>query len=175
MTRQQFLDEVNSWEELIDFCNDAGCRYCEDICNESERDDCIDENLVSMAREHSWQELFDILDGIPSGYNYYRYSEDYNEWIGMVESDFYERKDDVLEWGDINCIWEEDEDDTFPFEDNDDDFEEDDDFVIDDEPTSIDELMSVCSSQLQRIKSDKKSEEAADDEAFKKLVLDFNF
>ena len=31
MTRQQFIDEVNDWWELIDFCNEEGCSYCDDV------------------------------------------------------------------------------------------------------------------------------------------------
>lgn len=165
MTRQQFIDEVNDWWELIDFCNDEGCSYCDDVYSEESRDDYINEKLVDMARNaDSWSELLDILNDIATGFDYYS-RDDYGEWYGLGDYEFNEYRDNVLEWGDDNDIWEEEEEDE-PLLDDDD---EDDDFVAD-EPMSIGELMGACSSQLQQIGTDKKAETAADDEAFEVFV-----
>ena len=165
MTRQQFIDEVNDWWELIDFCNDEGCSYCDDVYSEESRDDYINEQLVDMARNaDSWSELLDTLNDITTGYDYYR-RDDYGEWSGLGDYEFNEYKDDVLEWADDQEIWEDDEEEPLPEDDED----EDDDFVAD-EPISIGELMGVCNSQLQQIGTDKQAKEAADDETFEVFV-----
>lgn len=165
MTRQQFIDEVNYWWELIDFCNDNECSYCDDVYSEESRDDYINEELVDMARNaDSWSSLLDILKDITTGYDYYRRT-DYGDWEGLGDYEFSDYKDDVLEWADDQEIWEDDEEEPLPEDDED----EDDDFVAD-EPISIGELMGVCNSQLRQIGVDKKVNEAADDEAFEVFV-----
>lgn len=165
MTRQQFIDEVNDWWELIDFCNEYECSYCEDVYSEESRDDYINEDLVDMARNaDSWSSLLDILNDITTGYDYYRRT-DYDDWEGLGDYEFNDYKNDVLEWADNNEIWEDDEEEALPEVDYDDD-----DFVVADEPMSIGELIGVCSSQLQQIGTDKKAKEAADDEAFEVFV-----
>ena len=165
MTRQQFIDDVKYWWELIDFCNDNGCSYCDDVYSEEIRDEYINECLVDMARSaESWSTLLDILSNITIGYDYYRRT-DYGDWEGLDDCNFSEYKDSVLEWGDDYDIWEEDEEEPLPEDDED----EDDDFVAD-EPISIGELMGVCSSQLQQIGTDKQAKEAEDDEAFEVFV-----
>lgn len=166
MTRQQFIDEVNDWWELIDFCNDEGCSYCEDVYSEESRDDYINEELVDMARNaDSWASLRDNLNDIDTDYDYYRCT-DYGDWEGLGDYEFRDYKEDVLEWADEQDIWEDDEEEPLP-----EDVEDDNgtDFVAD-EPISIGELMGVCSSQLQQIGTDKKAETAADDEAFEVFV-----
>lgn len=168
MTRQQFIDEVNDWWELIGFCNDEGCSRCEDVYSEEIRDDCINEELVDMARyAASWASLLDMLNDIATGYDYYRRT-DYGDWEGLDDYEFKDYKNDVLGWADEQDIWEDDEEGPIP-EDVEDD--NDTDFVAD-EPICIGELMGVCSSQFQQIGTDKKAETAADDEAFEVFVAD---
>lgn len=164
MTRQDFIDNVNDFDELIDFCNDYECDLCEDVYSETARDEYIDDNLRDMAyNAEGWQDLLDTLNAIVTGYDWYR-RDDYDDWEGLGDYEFEQYKQDVLEWADDNDIWEEDEEEALP-EDDDDDEE----FVAD-EPMSIGELMGVCSSQLQQIGTDKKAETAADDEAFEVFV-----
>lgn len=166
MTRQQFIDEVNDWRELIDFCNDEECSYCEDVYSEESRNDYINEGLVDMARyAGSWDSLLDILSDITTGYDYYRRT-DYDDWVGLDDYEFRGYKDDVLAWADDQDIWEDGEEEPLP-EDVEDD--NDTDFVAN-EPISIGELMDVCSSQFQQIGTDKKAETAVDDEAFESFV-----
>lgn len=163
MTRQQFIDEVNDWWELIDFCNDEGCSYCDDVYSEESRDDYINEELVDMARDaDSWSSLLDTLNDITTGYDYYRRT-DYGDWEGLGDYEFSDYKDDVLEWGDNNDIWEEDEEEPLPEDDADD-------VEFEPEPISLGELMGACSSQLHQIGQDAQNKVAADDEAFEVFV-----
>ena len=48
MTRNEFLDTVNDWYELIEFCNDVGCSYCDDVYSEESMNDDINERLTGM-------------------------------------------------------------------------------------------------------------------------------
>lgn len=166
MTRQQFIDEVNDFGELIDFCYNEGCSYCNDVYSEESRDNCINEELVDMARNaDNWSSLLDTLSDIATEYDYYRRT-DYGRWEGLGDYEFDDYKDDVLEWADDRDIWEDDEEEPLP-EDNEDD---DDNDIAVDEPISIGDLMGVCNSQLQQIGADKKTEAEADDEAFEVFV-----
>lgn len=111
MTRQQFIDEVYTYGELLDFCYDEGCEICDDIWTADSRDEEIDEYyLEDWARNNNWQDVLDILDGIPTGYDYYR-KDDYNDWVGLGDYEFEEYKDAVLEWADDHESWEPEEDD----------------------------------------------------------------
>lgn len=124
----------------------------------------MDNGLVQMAREsYGWRDLLDTLQHITIGYNWYSY-DDWDDWVG-VDDEFDTYKERVLAWGDENLVWEDDEEEPLP----EDDEGEDDDFVAD-EPISIGELMDVCNSQLRQIRVDKKVNEAADDEAFEVFV-----
>ena len=82
MTRNEFLDTVNDWYELIEFCNDVGCSYCDDVYSEESMNDDINERLTDWAQECTWQELYSRLDDIPSGYDYYR-CNDYGDWESL--------------------------------------------------------------------------------------------
>lgn len=67
MTRNEFLDTVNDWYELIEFCNDVGCSYCDDVYSEESMNDDINERLTDWAQECTWQELYSRLDDIQAG------------------------------------------------------------------------------------------------------------
>lgn len=45
MTRNDFLNDVTEWWELLDFCSDEGCNICEDISTLT--------SLTSMSRKIS--------------------------------------------------------------------------------------------------------------------------
>lgn len=68
MTRNQFIEEVNCWSELIDFCYDYDCDYCEDVYNEDSKNDYFDSELVDYARSaENWQDMLGYLQDIPTG------------------------------------------------------------------------------------------------------------
>ena len=168
MTRQEYIENIVDFDDLIGFSDDCGCYLCECIYCESARDEYIDDCLRDMAdNADSWQDLFNTLSEIPTGYDWYRLDDYDGRWEGLDDADFEEFKHDVLDWGDENGVWDDEEpDEEEPLvADNDDD-----DFVVADEPISIGELMGVCSSQLQQIGTDKQAKEAADDEAFEVFV-----
>lgn len=172
MTRNEFLDSVNVWYELIEFCNDVGCSYCDDVYSEESMNEDIDERLADWACEYTWQELHSKLDDIPSGYDYYR-CDDYGDWEGLGDSDFDDYKDDVLEWMDNNGYWDEDDDDDFEDEDVFDEEEstdECDEESVEDEDFSAAELIGMCSAAFAVIQQESLQRIQKEEERFNSFV-----
>lgn len=110
MTRQDFINDIECWYELIDFCNDNGCYECEDIYDSEQRDDFLNEEIENIARNETWREMLETLQGFAdeSGYDYYR-KDDYGDFVGLDDDDFDAYKSEVLDWGDRYDIWDDDE------------------------------------------------------------------
>lgn len=154
MTRQGFINEITYWYDLMDFCSDQGCDYLDTVYDEDEKDEYLNENIVRMAENVvDWSELRDFLESIPTGYDFYVRTA-YNEWKPLDNDTFDAYKLDVLDWGDINYIWDDsDEEESLPSSEDD----EDCDFTIN-EPFTIDELTNVCNRKLQQINSEDKAQ-----------------
>ena len=142
MTRNDFLNDVTEWWELLDFCSDEGCNICEDIIDS------------------------DQLDG------YYRMNGSF-DYDGMDENDFDSYKEDVLEWGDNNGVWEDEPDDEDDFDTdtmfNEEDSEPDEP-PVEEEDFSIGELMGFCGVVLLDIRREEAAERAREDEALNQLI-----
>lgn len=41
MTRNDFLNDVTEWWELLDFCSDEDCNICEDIIDSDQLDEYV--------------------------------------------------------------------------------------------------------------------------------------
>lgn len=168
MTRQEFLDDVYDFRELMDFCYDNDCGICDDIYDDESKDEYINEHLSDMAdNADDWQSLYRTLDDIPTGYDYYRL-DDYDDFNGLGDDDFDDYKNDVLEWMDDNEYWDEDEDDEeeyFPPEEEYSE-EEDDEESCEEDMQPVDELFSLCSEQLRVIDAKEKAEEQRCNEEF---------
>lgn len=115
MTRQEFIDNIHYWSELIEFCSDNGCDYCEDIYDSETWNDYVDDDVAEMAGNDGWRVILDVLQGYDelSGYDYYR-RNDYGEWIGLDDDDFESYKDDVCGWMDNNDYWDEEDEEEPP-------------------------------------------------------------
>lgn len=115
MTRQEFIDDIRYWSDLIDFCSDNGCDYCEDIYDSDAWNDYVNDDVAEMARNDGWRDILSVLQGYDeiSGYDYYR-RNDYGEWIGLDDDDFESYKDDVCEWMDNNDYWDEEDEEEPP-------------------------------------------------------------
>jgi hypothetical protein len=148
MTRQEFIDEINNWWELIDFCNDEGCDYLDNVYTAEARDDYInDYQLGDWARDNSWRILRDILDDLYDGYEYYKL-DDWGDWMYLNDEDFESYKSDVLDWARQNYVFDEDEEED-PADYGIEDEEVNDEEV--EEPISMFELLSDCQDTYQKI------------------------
>ena len=138
MTRQEFIDNVTCMSDLIEFCTDVDCDLLCDVYDSEGRDDYINENLLcDWARECDWEEVRNILDDIPTGYDYYYYDGD---WHGINEWEFQDWKQQVFEWCDECDVFSDDEEE----------LEDDNDgFPVDEEPEEQVELASTISELLQ--------------------------
>lgn len=110
MTRDDFINDVEYFGELISFCDDNDIDICRGIYSSDTRDDFIDDSLLDMARHNNWRELLNILEDLNSDNDYYYYSDEGDDWEGLNEFDFEDYKRDVLEYGDNNGLWDEPED-----------------------------------------------------------------
>lgn len=135
MTRQEFIDTVDDIDELLDFCSDIGYEL-EGVYGEEERDDYINNQVHDMVREYNWEEIRDLLDGIPTGYYFY-YMDRWGDWNGRDSDDIDDLKQEVLEYADENELFDpEDEEEEHPEDETEeedvDDFDE-----VDDEPVEL--------------------------------------
>ena len=71
MTRQQFIEEVNSWYDLIDFCNDNNLDDLCDVYDDETASELIDEALAEEIQYRSWRDIRDMLGSIDDGYDFY--------------------------------------------------------------------------------------------------------
>lgn len=157
MTRQEFIDNVTSWHELLAFCSDNECSECDNVYDADQRDESIDRNLVGMARDaDGWRELRDALYDIPTFYDYYEDTD--SGWHGLDDDDDFQRyKQYVAEWMDNGGYWDEEyeEDDEEQYEDSyhESQITDEDGISVEDETIPIYELFALCNSQLQSIDS----------------------
>lgn len=162
MTRQEFIDDVVDFSDLINFCNDYGLSECEDIYDDYDRDEMINERIVDWAREESWQELRSVLNRLEegSGYEYYRYNDDYDEWVGLDDDDFEDIKNDVLVYMDDEGLWDEDEEEEgVPYEE-----EEEDDGEPEEGEFSISELLTECRTEVPETEPESESIDTSEDD-----------
>jgi len=135
MTRQEFVDGVTEWYELMEFCQDYGIEVCDDVIDEEDYESNVEDDICD--RDCGWSTLRDCLNDLPEGdYSYYHR----NGWLdyeGLDEyGDFRAYKQDVLDWMDHYGEWDEEE------EDEEDEYDWYDEFVggeCDEEPEDDDE------------------------------------
>lgn len=160
MTRQEFIDDVTSWSELIEFCSDEGLDCCNDVYDDESYNDEIDSELSARAHDDSWQDVRDWLRRLPDGYGYY-IKDDYGGWYTADDDDFDSRKDEVIECMDDGGYWDEYDEEEEPEEY----IDPEDEVPVEKEDVSFAELFTTCSSQVQKLESDKIKDAAAAEQA----------
>lgn len=112
MTRDEFIENVQGWYDLRNFCCDENLDICEDVYSEDEKDDFYNDNLVEMARNAgSYSDLIETLNDIPNGYDWYIRDYDYDEFNEADDRDFREYKERVIDQMDDDEAWDEPEED----------------------------------------------------------------
>ena len=171
MTRQEFEDNVTTWWELRDFCDEQRCDVMDGIYDEADYDDYINECLVDWARNDTWEELRNRLNDIPSGYDYYRH-DDYDDWEGLDDTDFRAVKAEVAERVDDYGCWDDEDE-----EDEEDDEEEgapyidpEDTIPIEDEDCTLGELFSVSVARVHAISEEELEAARAEELAFATMI-----
>mgnify|MGYP006988983649 CR=1 FL=1 len=120
MTRTQFEDEVRSWWELRDFCYEINCDVMDEFIDDDARNESINEDLVDLARNNSWIEMLSILQGYDdeSGYEYYIYDDYYGRYQGISDDEFYDYKQQVMDYADRYDAWDEEEEPEEPVDES---------------------------------------------------------
>lgn len=110
MRRDEFIDNVTSWYELVDFCQEEGLSFCDELYGEDSFNEWIEDNLVSWAHDYSWQDLMSMLEGYDSicGADYYIWDDYSGGYRRAEDSDFDEIKDNVIEFMDSDGRWDDD-------------------------------------------------------------------
>lgn len=148
MKRQEFIDDVRSFYDLIQFCNEYGYDgVCEDIFDDDERDELIEEDISDALQHCSWRAIRDNLNDIPTGHDWYR-RDGLLEYSVLYGADFESHKEVVLRLGDEDGIWEDEENEYAGFDDvsEEDTAQEDDTFKEPD--ISMEELAVACFKQV---------------------------
>ncbi len=106
MTKTYFIEEINYWWELIDFCNEYGCSICGNVYDEETVDDFIKEDIDYLFGSEPWENIGSQLSQFYSGSEYYR-RDGALDYVALDDYDFAYNKDDVLEWAEEEGVFEE--------------------------------------------------------------------
>ena len=95
MTRQEWIENMADFSDLITFCEENG--YQEDearnIVSDYDLDSWIEDDIRNC--DYGWRSLRDSLDDVPSGYEWYRCDGSF-DYVGLTQDDFDDWKSDIL-------------------------------------------------------------------------------
>ena len=91
MTRQEFIDDVLDFQQLVDFASEFGYEFDESY------DDVINDELTE--NDQGWQDVKDWLNSLPDGYDFY-IRDRWGDWEGRSSDDIDDLKEEFLNWAD---------------------------------------------------------------------------
>lgn len=110
MTRDEFISDVLTFDELISFCREEEIYdIIDDVYDEDARDEYINDELYEYISENGWRTVRDALDDIPTGYSFYE-RVGWIEFAPLDDEDLDDFKGQVVNYMDRNNLWDEDED-----------------------------------------------------------------
>lgn len=126
MTRTEFIEDVNSFYELIEFCQDERIDYCDDLITS----DYANQIILERLREFdNWEDAWRYLDEIPQECEYYR--EDGYGSLESADDMFEDYKQDVIDHMDTHELWDGQWDEEYEeYEEYEDTEDEDEDFPV---------------------------------------------
>ena len=125
MTRTEFIERVNDFDSLIQFCYDNQLDFCDDVHDKESAYLMINEMVRDMVDNgENWESIRNFVCGIEPDCDYYIYDEG-----GFVDADaMYD-----IYWGDVlnymsgHGLWDEEEDDDeYDDEDDEEEYDEED-------------------------------------------------
>ena len=109
MRRQDFIDNINTFDDLLSFCDNNGYeQFFEDYVDEDYADECLNEMFVDVIREFGWSEARDQMNNQDTGYTWYR-RDAWGDLVGCDDDDFESLKDEVLDYVDDDEAWDDEE------------------------------------------------------------------
>ena len=110
LTRTEFINCIESWDDLIGFCINVSCEICDNVIDRESLDEAIEDDIIEAVEGGmSWLEVRERLCGIDTGYAYYEV-EGYMCFKGLSGMDFQSYKRKVASWGNEYNIWDYDDD-----------------------------------------------------------------
>lgn len=109
MTRAEFIDNIEDFYDLKEFCEENGM---DDILDDIYSIESVDDLFNCRLREGHWTDWRDArsdLADFEDGYDWYR-EDGYGNLEPLRDGDFDDIKDEVLECGDREGVWDEEED-----------------------------------------------------------------
>lgn len=147
MTRQEFIDDVNTIWELLRVAVDYDYEF-DNVYSKEQYDDEINEQLSSD--DNSWRDVRDWLYNLPDEYDFY-VRDRWSDWEGRGEDNIEDLKAQFLAWADDDGeIFEEEDGDEEYNEESPDDSESE---VEDHEPEpdfTLDDILSVIWDNSER-------------------------
>lgn len=170
MTRNYFLENYNTFSDLIDINSEYGICACDDLYSYEDVLNYIRDEIHDLLREVNWDHAGNILASIPTDCEWY-ISEGWFEFREANDDDFVYIKNDILEYMDENGYWDEeelmDEDfNTFPLEDEE---ETPDEFEID-LSLSFDDFFVTSSEETGKILENIHAENEATEQSFESFI-----
>lgn len=112
MTRDEFIDNIEDFGDLKDFCYENDCDYLDDIYHSDDLDQMVCEDIRSAIGGLYWYQIRDELSVIPEldDDQYFRADGSFDYVALDNEYDFDDYKRRVLDWADNNDVWEDDDD-----------------------------------------------------------------
>lgn len=108
MTRSEFIDSVEYFSELQEFCSDEGINVLDDYFDESDLDYNVESDICDC--DYGWRCIRDLLNDIETGCDFYRRLG----WLcyeGCGSYEFEQLKNEVLEIMDGRGEWDPEDDD----------------------------------------------------------------
>lgn len=65
MTKQEFIDDITTWSELIEFCYNEGIDFCDNVYDAEGYDNRIIDELSDFIQDGSWQDIKNWLYFLP--------------------------------------------------------------------------------------------------------------
>ena len=138
MTKDEFCSTIDSFDDLINFCEVNGCIHIiEGIERQEDFDEWVWDQIEGMRRHWFWNELaYKLQDLYEPSTDYFK-PTDLLEYDELYADDLDEYVDEVIAWGEEEEFWDEDEEDEDECYDDDDDYNED-------EPVFTSEIEIAC-------------------------------
>lgn len=110
MTRREFIENIETFDDLIQFCWDENLEDLIDVFSAEALNERVLEDIGDYG---DWRDVYNFLRRIPTGYTWY--TEDWGDYTGVSDEEFPRYKQTVLEAMDEDGVWdEEDELETEP-------------------------------------------------------------
>lgn len=104
MTRQEFIDGVTTWRELIEFCRANDMNTCDGVIHHNELQENIARDMVLHGDQFAWTDIRGWLNDIRDDATYYNRASSF-EYESLDDGDFQDYKEYAMEEADEIGVW----------------------------------------------------------------------